>query len=179
MTPYLLGLHAAHVERRARLFARPPMPAPTSASMEPPVNENTTPAPAHEATGPDWPPPKSIGMITKRTVLMAVARWYGTTPDYIRTKGRTARRVHLRQITMALSLKLVHGASTPKVGRYYGYDHTTVLHARDTVARKMADDVEFADEVSHIERGIVASRIPATSETEDGQRAAEHSQAAC
>ena len=40
-------------------------------------------------------------------------------------------------------------------GRWFNRDHTTVLHARDVMCRKIAADPQFAKEVEELRRIII------------------------
>ncbi len=76
-------------------------------------------------------------------VIHAVAEQAGLTPQDI--LGRDTRRAHSypRQVAMALCLEL-EGASLPRVAAVFRRDHTTVLHARRAVARRMTPALEAA-----------------------------------
>jgi chromosomal replication initiator protein len=51
--------------------------------------------------------------------------------------------------------------SLPAIGRMFGNrDHTTVIHAIETVERLCADDPDFADQVRRIEDGLAPADPP-------------------
>jgi chromosomal replication initiation ATPase DnaA len=61
----------------------------------------------------------------------------------LRNNGSRARcHVRPRQLAMWLACEL--GGSTPHVGRYMGYDHSTVVHARHVVDRRRLVDPAYA-----------------------------------
>jgi chromosomal replication initiator protein len=73
-----------------------------------------------------------------------VAAFYGIRPDYMRSPDRPGSREprvsHPRQVAMFLTQKLTR-LSTPEIGRRFGgRDHTTVLHAKKAVERRVAND---------------------------------------
>ncbi len=59
-----------------------------------------------------------------------------------------------RQVAMYLARKLTH-ASYPAIGDRFGKrDHTTVMHAERTVARKLDDDQRLRSTVDQLERDL-------------------------
>jgi chromosomal replication initiator protein len=62
----------------------------------------------------------------------AVASHFNMCPDLLVGKGRKRKIARPRQIAMALTREIT-GKSLPEIGRDFGRDHTTVLHAVRTV----------------------------------------------
>jgi chromosomal replication initiator protein len=59
-----------------------------------------------------------------------------------------------RQIAMFLACKMTH-ASLPDIGaRFGGFDHTTVMYARDRIAALVEQDVAFRGEIENLARAI-------------------------
>jgi chromosomal replication initiator protein len=61
-------------------------------------------------------------------------------------RGRYRRVCRPRQIAMYLACEMT-GQSLPQIGRSFGRDHTTVLHARRTIANLIERDAYWADQV--------------------------------
>jgi chromosomal replication initiation ATPase DnaA len=60
-----------------------------------------------------------------------------------------------RHIAMLLSLEMVRGASLSGVGSWFGgRHHTTVLHAREAMHRRIAGDLKLAKQVEELRRII-------------------------
>ena len=49
---------------------------------------------------------------------------------------------------------VLYGASLMQVGCWFGRDHTTVLHARERMRRKIAGDRRFAKQVEDLRQII-------------------------
>lgn len=83
-------------------------------------------------------------------VQRTVARHFRVPPDLLLSKTRTQPIARTRMIAMALSVRMT-GLSLKQIGRHFGNrDHTTVLHARDSVAKWEADNNRFSDEINII-----------------------------
>ncbi len=81
-------------------------------------------------------------------VQQVVAEYYQVAPDLMIAKVRTQPIARARMVAMALSLKLCH-LSLKQVGANFGgRDHTTVLHARDSVIKWEEESEEFASELA-------------------------------
>lgn len=82
-------------------------------------------------------------------VMRVVARRYGRTVLDLKSTRRCAPIVRPRQIAMYVAYKVtVH--STPRIGRAFHRDHTTVLHAIRKVRRMVESDPAIAAEVEEI-----------------------------
>jgi chromosomal replication initiator protein len=62
--------------------------------------------------------------------------------------------VHPRQIAMYLS-KLLTPHSLPEIGRRFGGDHTTVLHAIQKIQGLIAADGTFSEEIDLLKRMLL------------------------
>lgn len=81
--------------------------------------------------------------ITVRLCQVVVAREFEMTREQLLAKTRRQAVSHPRQIAMYLATQLTE-ASLPDIGdRFGGFDHTTVMYARDRVAARMAEDEEL------------------------------------
>jgi chromosomal replication initiator protein len=84
-----------------------------------------------------------------------VAERFGLTRGQLLGRRRLPHIVRGRHIAMLLCLEMLPGASLPQVGRWFGRDHTTVLHARDAMCRKIAVYPEFAEQVEELRQLII------------------------
>lgn len=87
---------------------------------------------------------------TVEQIQKAVARYYKMTVKELLERTRRHAVARPRQVAMYLAWRYSQ-ASLPDIGqRFGGFDHTTVLYARDMVIQRMKDDKEFAGEVDFI-----------------------------
>ena len=96
-------------------------------------------------------------MLSPKLVQTIVARQFGLTRAQLLGPRHLPRIVLARHIAMLLCLEELRGASLPQVGRWFHRDHTSVLHARDAMRRKIAVDPEFARQVEELRQ---ISRLP-------------------
>jgi chromosomal replication initiator protein len=92
--------------------------------------------------------------ITVQLVQKVVARYYNmTVPQWLeRTRRQAVARP--RQIGMHLAAKLTH-ASLPDIGqRFGGFDHTTIMYARDRISELMETDGKLRLEIDTLMRLI-------------------------
>jgi len=76
-------------------------------------------------------------------VVAAVAEASDLTPADLIGRERGREVSHPRQVAMALCLELPH-ATLPQIARAFGRDHTTIIHAREAVRRRMSPDLQAA-----------------------------------
>lgn len=76
-------------------------------------------------------------------VKRAVARHYGLPVDELTGNGRAYSVSHPRQLAMAIACEVTRHKQS-RVGNFFNRDHTTVLHARRQVARRVVADPEVA-----------------------------------
>jgi len=160
-TPTQKRLAREHAERMKRWHtiksaAPPPPPAPPPQPLKPLVQP--------EPIRPDWiaqwlddwrakvPP-----MLSWRHVQQVVAERFGMTRSELVSVKRSQHVARARQVAMFLCLEIVPAASLKAVGRWFGRDHTTVLHARDRTRERIADDPDFASMVDKIKQTIKGS----------------------
>jgi chromosomal replication initiator protein len=96
-------------------------------------------------------------MLSAKVVQNVVAKQFGLTRAQLVGRRRLPHIVLARHIAMLLCLEELQGSSLPQVGRWFHRDHTTVLHARDVMCRKIAGDPKFAEEVEELRRIIKAT----------------------
>ena len=86
-------------------------------------------------------------------VLESTAAALGVTPGEVRGNSRTARISWARQVAMYLARELTD-ASLPAIGREFGRNHTTVMHACRRTAERIAADREAFETVQRLTRDI-------------------------
>ncbi len=90
--------------------------------------------------------------ITVQLVQKVVARHFGMTRHQLLERTRRRGVARPRQIAMYVAWKLT-GASLPDIGqRFGGFDHTTVMYARDRIEAFMRENYDFQQEVEGIMR---------------------------
>ena len=92
--------------------------------------------------------------ITVQLVQKVVARHYNMSLQQLLERTRRHSIARPRQIAMFLACKMTH-ASLPDIGaRFGGFDHTTVMYARDRIGALVEQDVTFRGEIENIARAI-------------------------
>ena len=86
------------------------------------------------------------------TIQRVVCEYYGLRLNDLLSKKRTRNIAFPRQVGMYLSRKLT-GESFPAIGeRFGGRDHSTVIHANNTIERRLKDDQRLRSSVDEIEQ---------------------------
>ena len=176
-TPTQARLAREHAERMKRWqsvkepIAAPRLPAPEPEVVEPPPKPAPEPAkavpiepqpPAGWISLPEWidrwrgtrvpfmPHTPSWSQIQRVT-----AEHFNLTRQQMLGRSREQRYVRARQVGMVLCLEMVANASLSQVGRWFGNrDHTTVMHARDTVKELLVTDPKLAYAVERIRQAL-------------------------
>ncbi len=92
--------------------------------------------------------------ITVQLVQKVVARHYGMTTQQLLERTRRHAIARPRQVAMFLACRMTH-ASLPDIGqRFGGFDHTTIMYARDRIAALSEQDVNLKAELEGIARAI-------------------------
>jgi chromosomal replication initiator protein len=91
--------------------------------------------------------------VTFDTIVSAVCERFALRPVDLRSRRRSKHVAQPRQVAMYLCRQLLN-ASLPHIGELFGRDHTTVLHAVTTTARRLKDDVGLQATVSAIEHEL-------------------------
>lgn len=97
------------------------------------------------------PEPKRIKI---EDIQKRVAFHFKVSRADILSSRRTATMVHPRQIAMYLT-KLLTPHSLPEIGRHFGRDHTTVLHAIQKIQDLIAADGTFSEEIDLLKRMLL------------------------
>ncbi|HVZ99814.1 MAG TPA: DnaA/Hda family protein [Caulobacterales bacterium] len=96
--------------------------------------------------------------VTVQLVQKVTARYYNMTVPQLLERTRRNAVARPRQVAMFLATKLTR-ASLPYIGeRFGGFDHTTIMYARDKVQELMAKDAKLRADVEAI--GKLARREP-------------------
>lgn len=92
--------------------------------------------------------------ITVHLVQKVVARHYGMSVQQLLERTRRHSIARPRQVAMFLACRLTH-ASLPDIGqRFGGFDHTTIMYARDRIAELVERDPNVKAEIEGIARAI-------------------------
>ncbi len=82
-----------------------------------------------------------------RDVQLACCEAFGLSLEELLSRSRTTRITWPRQVAMYLARELTD-STLPSLGRHFGgRDHTTVLHAHQRIARRVAEDEAARDAV--------------------------------
>jgi chromosomal replication initiator protein len=100
-------------------------------------------------------------MLSPKLVQDIVAGHFGLTRSQLLGSRRLGHIVIARHVAMLLCIEMLRGASLPRVGRWFRRDHTSVLHARERMRRKIAVDPKFAEEVEELRQIIIKPAEPA------------------
>ncbi len=96
--------------------------------------------------------------ISAAQIKREVCRYFDVTTEELDGTRRTRRIVGPRQVAMYLCRELTD-ASLPEIGRAFGgRDHTTVIHAVDKVATRMANEDQILTAVQALTGRITGSR---------------------
>lgn len=89
--------------------------------------------------------------ITIEEIKEAVVKYYKLKPSDMVTKKRTQPAAFARQVAMYLTRELTD-MSLPEIGQNFGgRDHSTVIHAYDTIAAKIQTDLVLSQELKEIQ----------------------------
>ena len=92
--------------------------------------------------------------VTLEKIINEVARSFGAEPDEIRSKKKDARTVKMRNIAMYI-IRDTTGLSLEDIGaEFSGRDHTTVMHALETVKKGLAMDSSLQSAINDIKKNI-------------------------
>lgn len=92
--------------------------------------------------------------ITVQLVQKVVARYFNMTPQQLLERTRRHSIARPRQLAMYLATKMTH-ASLPDIGaRFGGFDHTTIMYARDRIAELSETDIKLKQDIEMLMRLI-------------------------
>jgi len=87
--------------------------------------------------------------ITAPTIITSTAHYFNLSLDDLKGPNRTANIALARQIAMYLCRDLTE-LSLPKIGAFFGRDHTTVMHACRKIADMMVKDRTIFNTIAEI-----------------------------
>jgi len=91
--------------------------------------------------------------ITIEHIQAKASAFFGLRLADMRAKDRTHAVAFPRQIAMYLARQLTH-ASLAEVGRAFGKDHTTVLHAVDKIQTLLKEDPKFKKTIDTLTQAV-------------------------
>jgi hypothetical protein len=95
-------------------------------------------------------------------------RWH-LSPHHLRMRARDQRMVFCRQVAIHLCRRLT-GTSFTLIGRYFGRDHSTCIHACRLIEHRLQRDAAFCRFIEQLAEQITGTR-PATTERFDRRTA--------
>ena len=88
--------------------------------------------------------------MTIEAIKEAVVKFYKLKPSDMITKKRTQPVAFARQVAMYITRELTD-MSLPEIGQNFGgRDHSTVIHAYETIQNKKETDLIFFEELNKI-----------------------------
>jgi len=88
-------------------------------------------------------------------IQQAVAEEYGLTVEELLSQSRKRHITKPRQVAMWLCRRLTAHSYPDILSRFSLTNHTTVLHAKKTVDKRIASDCYFAEKISQLERRLI------------------------
>ena len=95
--------------------------------------------------------------VTIARIQDAVSQRFGVTLEELVSPRRSQAVAYPRQVAMYLSRELTD-ASLPAIGREFGRDHTTVIHAKDKITRMIREDRSVYNLVQELTARIKQAR---------------------
>ena len=92
-------------------------------------------------------------MMDEYAILNAVAQAFHLTPEIIKSKKRSQRIAHARQVAMYL-IREDTKLSTVEIGEFLNRDHSTVIHGWKIIAMRVAGDRAFLWAIGQIKAGV-------------------------
>ena len=92
--------------------------------------------------------------VTVDHIIKSVAKYHQLTPQELLERTRRAEIARPRQIAMYLATKMTVRSLPYIAHRFGGFDHTTVLYARNAIAKRVGECARFAADVAAIEQAI-------------------------
>jgi hypothetical protein len=124
---------------------------------EPPITIKTRP-PKPVLPAIDWSqvvPFKRIDLTLSSTLEFA-AKEFDVHPDDLYKRTRRVQIALPRQVAIWLACRhTVHSLSA--MGRYLGMDHTTILHSKRKIAKRMSENDTFRDRILALEEKLIAA----------------------
>lgn len=93
--------------------------------------------------------------ITIDAIQKKTAEWFKIDTVMMKAKKKTAHIAAARQVGMYLSRSLTDNSLKAIGADFGGRDHSTVIHACDTVSKKMADDPSFREKIDRLSAALL------------------------
>jgi hypothetical protein len=150
-----------HIERmkRWRVGIKEPEPVPEPVAPPPPLApEPVFPVPQVPDVLPvEICPPRYLSV---RLIIEIVAAEYNMTRDILLSRQRRHFIVRPRQIAIYLALDMLRGVSLGNIGRWFGgFDHTTILHAKNKIKSMIAAEERVAIEIEAVRQKVIAASL--------------------
>lgn len=97
---------------------------------------------------------RSAPTLSIETIQKLVAKSFGIEEELLRAKTRKQEVVQARQVAMYLCKELTPSTLNTIGLHFGGRDHSTVIHAQQTVVDDMRHDNQFSNKVSEIKRQL-------------------------
>ena len=91
--------------------------------------------------------------MNEHEILNTVAAAFHLTPEIIKSKKRSQRIAHARQVAMYL-IREDTKLSTVEIGEFLNRDHSTVIHGWKIIAMRVAGDRAFLWTIGQIRAGV-------------------------
>ena len=92
--------------------------------------------------------------ISIENIQRVVSEYYQIPEDLLRAKTRKKEAVHARMVSMYLSRRIT-GNSLKRIGLLHGgKDHSTVIHAIQTIENLAIEDPNIKDTIENLQRKI-------------------------
>lgn len=97
--------------------------------------------------------PASRQRVSIKQIQIAVSNHYGLTIDDLLSPSRDRRVSAPRQLAMYLACEMTH-SNLPAIAHEFGRDHSTVVYARDKLAKSIQADGDLASSIDTLRRVI-------------------------
>lgn len=132
--------------KRKKGVAAPPIPEFLPPTLPEPIQ---TPQPIRGSLSASFPPESGFAAI-----LTFVGHNFGLTGRQVREHRRFQHVTLPRYVAVYLAIKHTN-RSVASMGRYLGLDHTTLLHGRNALIKKMVLDRKLFDKIKAIEVSLL------------------------
>jgi chromosomal replication initiation ATPase DnaA len=95
-------------------------------------------------------------MFMVSAIQRRVCEHFSVPPHRLSSKDRTQHVAVARQVAMYLCREMTD-ESFPAIGGHFNRDHSTAIHAHNTVARRAAHEPEFGALLQKLTRSLMAS----------------------
>ena len=93
---------------------------------------------------------QEVNLISVENILKVVSTEFGVPRDALRSQKRNRIITEPRQVAMYLCQRMTNLSTTEIARKFDRKDHTTVLHARKKVARRLENDLDFDLKINSI-----------------------------